>query len=50
MRYNKTSEDSMRRSSSAAKDAAQEHLSLMQKNSKEFFKKQVTNQPEVAPR
>ena len=38
MRYNKTSEDSMRRSSSAAKDAAQEYLNLMPKNSNEFFK------------
>ena len=50
MRYNKTSEDSMKSFTSAAKNAAQEKLNFMPKNSNEFFKKQVTNRPEVASR
>ena len=38
MRYNKTSEDSMKSFASVAKYATQEKLYFMQKNSSEFFK------------
>ena len=38
MRYNKTSEDSMKSFTSVAKYATQEKLNFMPKNSNEFFK------------